>query len=167
MPATTEAVSDYEKERGKPVPSFNHGTIQADLIIALADYRDEFSIVSELSLELPLADAEGNGESLRVTPDICVYPKKEIDWTRDVKRMSEPPLLAVEIISPTQSHQDVVEKIQDMLEAGVQSCWFVVPAIRGVTVFTGGAESRTVTEGMLEDPATGVELDVSALFARD
>ena len=34
MPAATEVLSDYEEERGKPLPSFNHGTIQADLIIA-------------------------------------------------------------------------------------------------------------------------------------
>ena len=166
MPAKTEALSDYEKERGKPSPSFNHGTIQADLIIALAEYRDEFSIVSELSLELPLEGVEANGEALRVTPDICVYSKKEIDWMRDEVRMTEPPLLAVEIISPTQPSQDVVDKIQDMLAAGVASCWFVQPAIRGVSVFTREAEVRTVTEGVLEDPATGIALDVPALFAQ-
>jgi Uma2 family endonuclease len=121
MPATTEALSDYEKERGKPLPSFSHGTIQADLIIALGEHRSEFSIVSELSLELPVeskgGEANGNAGSgdraamvratrrttaLRVTPDISVYRKKEVDWTHDVVRMTEPPLLAVEIVSPTQ-----------------------------------------------------------------
>ncbi|PSR01993.1 MAG: hypothetical protein BRD47_04455, partial [Bacteroidetes bacterium QS_8_68_28] len=70
MPATTEALSDYEKERGKPLPSFNHGTIQALVIGELLKHRDEFSIVSELSLELPRGEAGENGEPLRVTPDI-------------------------------------------------------------------------------------------------
>ena len=65
-----------------------------------------------------------------------------------------------------QPSQEVVETIQDMLEAGVDSCWFVQPAIRGVSVFTREAEVRTVTEGVLEDPATGIALDVPALFAR-
>ena len=82
MPATTEALSDYERERGKPLPSFNHGTIQALVIGELLKHRDEFSIVSELSLELPRGEAGENGEPLRVTPDICVYPKKDVDWKR-------------------------------------------------------------------------------------
>ena len=166
MPATPEALSDYERERGKPLPSFNHGTIQALVIGELLKHRDEFSIVSELSLELPRGEAGENGEPLRVTPDICVYPKKDVDWMRDEVRMTEPPLLAVEIIGPTQPSQDVVDKIQDMLGAGVSSCWFVQPAIRGVSVFTREAEVRTVTEDVLEDPATGIAFDVPVLFAR-
>jgi hypothetical protein len=60
----------------------------------------------------------------------------------------------------------VVSKIQAMLKAGVQSCWFVQPVIRAVTVFAPGEESRTVTDGTLEDPATGITLDVAALFKK-
>jgi hypothetical protein len=32
---TATQVSDYTTERGKPIPSFNHGTIQANLIMLL------------------------------------------------------------------------------------------------------------------------------------
>ncbi|MDW8466359.1 MAG: putative molybdenum carrier protein [Chloroherpetonaceae bacterium] len=34
-PQATESLSDYELERGKPMPNFNHGYIQANLIVAL------------------------------------------------------------------------------------------------------------------------------------
>ena len=42
-PATamqTESLSDYERERGKPMPSKAHGYTQSNLIIALAEFRD-------------------------------------------------------------------------------------------------------------------------------
>ena len=112
---TVEATSDYEKERGKPLPSLNHGTTQAFLIGALLDYRDQYTIASELTLEL-------EGMPGNVTPDLCVYPKLDIDYTYDEIRMTEPPLVAVEIASPTQATQEIVDKIQQMLAAGAQSC---------------------------------------------
>ncbi|MEQ1743781.1 MAG: hypothetical protein ABMA02_00005 [Saprospiraceae bacterium] len=49
--ATTR--SDYEIERGKPMPSFNHGTIQANLLVALINrFRVKFRFTSETSLDL-------------------------------------------------------------------------------------------------------------------
>ena len=40
----------YEEERGKPMPSSNHGAIQANLIVEFARQRD-FRVYSELTLE--------------------------------------------------------------------------------------------------------------------
>jgi|GEM_PF-3389664 len=46
-------LSEYEIERGKPVPSLNHGIIQSNLCFTiLAKYRAEYSVISELSVEL-------------------------------------------------------------------------------------------------------------------
>ncbi|PSQ93130.1 MAG: Uma2 family endonuclease, partial [Bacteroidetes bacterium SW_4_67_19] len=44
-----------------------------------------------------------------------------MDLTRDTLRVEEPPLLAVEITSPSQSTQELVDKIRDLLEAGTGS----------------------------------------------
>jgi hypothetical protein len=56
----------------------------------------------------------------------------------------------------------MVEKIQEMLQAGVKSCWLVQLTIRAVTVFWNDRERKTVTEGTLTDPVTTditVEID--------
>ena len=45
----TEPLSDYERERGKPMPSKAHGYTQSNLIIALAEFRTRYTIFSELT----------------------------------------------------------------------------------------------------------------------
>lgn len=153
LPEQTE--SEYEKERGKPLPSLNHGHIQFLLSGALHAYRDDFTIASELTIEM---------EDLRVTPDLCVYPKLEVNLQEDVVRMEEPPLLAVEIVSPSQSTQEVVNKITDMLDAGVQSCWLVQPAMETITIYTTDEKPHTVSTGTVTDPATDIQVEVSEVF---
>jgi len=148
--------TDYEQERGKPLPSRNHGYLQALITGELLRYRDEFTPFGELTLQLG---------DLRVTPDICLYSKMDVNLQEDVVRMTDPPLLAVEIASPSQSTQDVVDKINDMLNAGVESCWLVQPAMETITVYTADSKPATVSEGTLTDPATDIEVAVGDLFA--
>jgi Uma2 family endonuclease len=155
---TTQDPTTYEKERDKPLPSLNHGQLQFLISGALLPYRDDFTIASELTLEL---------DGLRVTPDLCVYPKLDVDYQRDVVRMTEPPLLAVEILSPTQPQQDVMDRINDMLGAGVESCWLVQPSTESITIFTGNAKPTTVSTGTLHDPATGIEIDLANIFEEE
>lgn len=147
--------TDYEKTRDKPLPSRNHGYVQFLISGALHPYRRQYTIASELTLQLG---------SLQGTPDLCVYPKMEVNFQEDEARMTEPPLLAVEIVSPSQSTQDVVDKITNMLEAGVQSCWLVQPATETVTIFTPGEKPSTVTTGTLTDPATEIEIQIDEIF---
>jgi Uma2 family endonuclease len=155
MPVT-QAASDYEKERGKPMPSWNHGKIQAAVIIALGRYGDHYDVISELSLEL---------EDLRATPDVCLYPKRPMDLTRDTLRVEEPPHLAVEIVSSTQRTQDLVDKIRDLISAGTGSCWLVQPATRSVTVYGADMQPRTFSEGVVRDETIeGVEVSVAEVF---
>jgi len=149
------AESEYEKERGKPLPSLNHGHIQFLLSGALHAYRDDFTIASELTIEM---------ENLRVTPDLCVYPKLEVNLQEDVVRMEDPPLLAVEIVSPSQSTQEVVDKITDMLDAGVRSCWLVQPAMETITIYTEDDKPQTFSTGTVTDPATEIEVNLSEIF---
>lgn len=152
---TTQGPTTYEKERDKPLPSRNHGFIQAIITAELLPYRDEHTSFSELT---PLLG------DLRVTPDLCVYPKMEVNFQEDEVRMTEPPLVAVEILSPTQPQQEVVDRINDVLDAGVESCWLVRPATESIAIFTGNAKPTTVSTGTLHDPATDIEVDLADIF---
>lgn len=147
--------SDYEQERGKPMPSVNHSLTQTALIKALLRYDDNYRIMSELTLEL--------GE-LRITPDICVYPRFEVDFTQDRVRMTEPPLLAVEIESPSQSTQEQVDKARQMINAGTQAVWIVQPSLQTITVLTDTLTPRTFTQGMVKDDVTDIAVDLDAVF---
>jgi hypothetical protein len=57
MEATT-VISQYELERGKPVPRFKHGIVQGNLIVALAAYREKYSIVPEIDIDRTYARAK-------------------------------------------------------------------------------------------------------------
>ena len=62
-----EITSEYEIERGKPLPSFNHGIIQANLGAQFMK-NEGYRVVSELTLELD--------EPPHAVPDLCVYATK-------------------------------------------------------------------------------------------
>ena len=68
-------ISDYELERGKPVPSKNHGIVQANLLMEIGvHYRKSFRLMSEINV----------GISGRVlVPDIDIFPKMAADMAND------------------------------------------------------------------------------------
>ncbi|MCP4656593.1 MAG: hypothetical protein GY856_14365 [bacterium] len=68
-----QEISEYELERGEPLPSKNHGIVQLNVSLAFGRYAKKYSFIPELSLEL-------DGESL--VPDISVFPKLEVDRQR-------------------------------------------------------------------------------------
>ncbi len=50
------------------------------------------------------------------------------------------PVLAVEILSPSDKQEGVLEKVRDYLDAGVPLVWIAEPVFRTITVFQPGAE---------------------------
>ncbi len=149
------ALSEYEIERGKPMPSTNHAVVQVSLIGAFLKQADELSVLSELSLEL---------DGKPFVPDISIYRRLQVDPLRDEVKRTEPPLLAVEILSPTQPLDDLVQKANAYLEAEVSSCWLVQPSLQTITVFLPGQKPRTHTEGEVSDPATGITVQLEEIF---
>ncbi len=148
-------ILNTKKSVASPCQVVNHSRLQIRLSVSLFRYEPEYTVLSELALEL-------NGE--RFTPDLCVYSKLEMNYQEDVIRKTESPLLAVEIVSPSQSMQDVVDKINDMLDAGVQSCWLVQPATETVSIFTSGEKPATVSTGTITDPSTDIEVEIDEIF---
>ncbi len=151
----TALAIEYEEQRGKPMPSKNHGIVQSNLIIALGPFRKEFTIVSELSLEL---------EGRPFVPDISVFPKLPVDWHNDEATLSDPPSLVIEILSPTQAVDDLVKKADVYFAAGVRSCWIVQPSLKMIAALAPDAEPEFHARGTVVDPATGIEVAVEDVF---
>ena len=145
----------YEEERGKPMPSFNHASIQTNLAVEFAQQR-EFRVCSELTLEF---------EGQPYTPDLSVYHREALDLRHDQIRRTDPPLLAVEIFSPRQGYQDVMEKLDIYFRNGVKSCWIVSPPLHTISILRPDGSTDTVNSGLAKDPATGLTADLERVFS--
>jgi Uma2 family endonuclease len=154
---TTETLSPYELERGKPMPSFNHSIVQLNLGALLKNnYGSAFTIASELMIEL-------NGKDY--VPDISVYPKREPNWQKDEVRMLTPPLIAIQIASPSQGLDTFESKLEVYFKAGIKSFWLVQPFTESLTIFLPNQKPKVFTTGDATDETTGITISVSAIFA--
>jgi Uma2 family endonuclease len=151
-----EIVFDYETERNKPMPSLNHGSIQANLIMELATFRNKFRITSELSLDL---------SDWPSVPDIAIYPKIKLDLKKDVIAMVEPPLCIIEIVSPSQSLSELAAKADRYLEYGVKSCWLVIPTFGNIYVYSNSDNYNIfkMNETLVDD-ILGIEFSLKEVF---
>ncbi len=159
-PFDGSTLSEYELERGKPMPSKNHAFIQTRLGFALYEqYRKQFSILSEVSIKLA---------NDKATPDIAIFPLLSFDWKHDEITLTEPPLTTIEILSPTQALSILTDKAEDYFSIGVKSCWIVLPQL--TTILTMQASVRTTTYfqigDTLTDPATGITIDIKSVFGQ-
>jgi Uma2 family endonuclease len=142
----TITLSDYEKERNKPMPSFNHGSVQANLIALLYAFKN-FRVVSELSLDLT---------DWVSVPDLSIYNKRPLDFKNDQIKVKEAPICVIEIISPTQSLNELTEKAEEYFNHGVKSCWLVMLPLTSICVFSSPNEyvfyraNQTLIDDILE-----------------
>ena len=157
MEATVEQLTEYELERGKPMPDTIHGAIQANLNAELSvRYRHQFRFLSELSLA---TFPDGT------TPDITIYPYFPLDYDNREAKRSDAPLTCIEIQSPSQSNEEMIGKQKIYFDFGVQSCWLVVPAMKGIFVYDRpGHYEFFHGNDTLRDAITGIELPLAPIF---
>jgi Uma2 family endonuclease len=150
-------LSSYEIERGKPMPSKLHSITQSNLIFQLQQsYRNRYRFFSELSMEL------GDWESV---PDLAIYPISIVDFSEDIIQVSEVPLGIVEIISPTQSFNELIFKAGKYFDKGVKTCWIVIPVLKSMYVFSGKQDYEFFKfEDTLLDRTLDISLSLKEVF---
>ncbi len=157
VPSAADGVlSDYEIERGKPMPSKNHGIIQTRLGTALSR-SEQYEAASEMTIDI------GTGSPL--TPDLAVILREPMDVWNDEIRSKTPPITTVEIVSFSQSSAEMTKKVRSYLQHGVKSCWLVDPPMQQITIFTADGKKKTYEEGVVTDPVTGLTADLAVVFA--
>lgn len=154
---TTLALSEYEIERGKPMPSKNHAIVQANLLLAIQPkYASRFRVLPEINLDLP--------ERERV-PDLAIYRSVEFTPGADEVRMTEVPLSVIEILSPQQSITDLMVKRSEYFAAGVQSYWLVLPDLLSIYVFYSAEDYDVFAkQEVLHDRKLEIELGLGEVF---
>ena len=158
MEATIGQLSEYERERGKPMPTLIHGAIQFNIGFELKTrYPGLFRIASEVTL-----DTKPDGS----TPDLILYPAGALDYKNDPSRRTDAPLLAIEIQSASQSTKDMVAKLEPYFYFGIQSCWIVVPDLQAVLVYDTPFHYTFFHENdKVKDVVLNIEIGLAEVFA--
>jgi Uma2 family endonuclease len=144
MSELTEIKNNRFDEEEPKVESLNHGLAQGQIIVLLsADKR--FRIIPELSLDTSSIDLTQLGLQAQkeLIPDICVYPHTLRRKKRDVLRMTEMPLLVIEIVSPLQGIAEILAKFDAYFALGIKSCWLVIPSNESITVYSSPENFKT------------------------
>jgi Uma2 family endonuclease len=88
---------------------------------------------------------KGTPESL-VEIDVAVASAEQAAMTGpEEKTFNGPPILAVEVLSPSDTHQDFVDTVTGYLDVGTV-VWIVDPDLRVVTIYQPGCPPRMLTE---------------------
>jgi len=151
MLETTELV---DQEQEKEMPSLNHSYICVQIMRQLL--KDEkIQPLPELTL------AVENG----LTPDISVFPTEQIqpNFFEDVLKVDRLPLLAIEVISSSQSIQSILDKAKLLVKSGVKTVWIIEPYGRSIFVLDLTGQQLFHEEVVTSE---GIQVDFAKVFSR-
>lgn len=94
---------------------------------------------SESHVLLPELDSYVDGTRKRV-PDLTYFTADQMAQMRSGIRVKT--LFAIEILSDSESHEDVLDKIQDYFDGGAQLVWYIAPKRQKIYVYTSPDESK-------------------------
>jgi Uma2 family endonuclease len=102
--------------------------------------------------------------------DIAFISKQRSPGKRRKGFLEVAPELVVEVISPTDTWEDMRSKLKDYFSAGVERVWVIDPENREVLVYRSPKEVETLGEGDTltgEGVLAGFALPVANLFAEE
>ena len=144
--------------------SFQHSYLQARLAKLLDN--EKYMAFVELSFDVSQLDMDLFAIKLReeMKSDVCIYPKRKIDFSTDILRVKEMPQLVVEILSPRQGTFEILEKFKVYFALGIKSCWLVMPVNQSITVYSAIGKFKLFSVGEVIDDTLGVKLAMNKIF---
>jgi Uma2 family endonuclease len=130
----TKPASEYIDGRiyQKPMPQGKHSILQTELSAAI----NQVGKPQKLALALTELRCSFGGRS--IVPDIAVFEWSRIPVDADGEVMNQfkiPPDWIIEILSPDQSPNRVINKIVFCINQGAKLAWFIDPGDKSVMVF--------------------------------
>ncbi len=130
-----------------------HSDLQLQLLKLLGTPESELHVLTNPEIRVQVAATR-----FRV-PDVCVRrataPSERI--------IQHPPLLCIEILSPSDTLSGMRERVRDFLDMGVVEVWVFDTATRSAMIFSGSGMVEQ-SEGELKVPETPVVLSVAEIF---
>ncbi len=141
-----------EQEQEEDMPSLNHSYLCAQIMRQLLE-NEEIQPLPELTLDIEKG----------LTPDISVFPKEQIqpNFFEDVLKVQQMPILAIEVVSSSQSIHTILEKADLLVQAGVKTVWTVEPYGRSVFVISQRGKELYHQELVASE---GIEVDFAKVF---
>jgi Uma2 family endonuclease len=152
-----ETIWEVEEFVTEDIMSLNHSRIINRLCVSLDQYDNEFDTFPELELELSTGKCK---------PDLCIYHNLPVDWYNDTIFFTQPPLIAVEILSPKQALSELTDKaFKQYFPSGVQAVWIIIPSFRTVQIILPNGDLTILSSAdILKDPVTGLEINLKSVF---
>ena len=141
----------FELDQGElivePSPTFRHNRIRDRISRHLGDFVSAHRL-GAVTIE----------NDFRLAPDVVRNPDVAFVATEPLSRMdidSSPiegvPNLAIEVISPSNSAQDMLTKIHQYLDAGCQAVWIFYPKLKAVEIHDAHGVREVSAPASLEE----------------
>ncbi len=131
---------------------FNYEFVRGRIIRKPAMKQEELFIVDFLVRQFVKTAAFGDGDNLltefdsyvdalrKRVPDLAFFSAAQIKATRAGERVM--PVFTIEVLSDSESQNDVIEKVQDYFDAGVQLVWYIIPKQEKIYAYTSPDDIR-------------------------
>lgn len=167
MPQTDARVELVEGEIIKMPPAgHEHGEIAGNIFAAMHAFIRKNKLGKVYAAETGFI-LHRNPDTVRA-PDAAFVTAERAEKTEGKEGFFPgPPDLAVEVISPNDSDEDVEAKVLDYLQAGTRLLWIIRPRTRTITVYRSRQDIRLLTaEDTLDgaDVLPGFSVPVRELF---
>jgi Uma2 family endonuclease len=148
-----------------PPPKGRHGVCCAALVRVVGNHVHDN--------RLGTLTANDTGVILEHSPDTVRGPDIAFWSAERVKEIPDgyfeiPPDLAIEVVSPSDTHTKLQEKVRLYIKNGVRMVWLVDPELRIVTIYRTTGEARTLEENDTlsgDEVLPGFSCQVSAFFS--
>jgi len=133
---------------------FDHSLMQGLIYAVLLEWAGRNDCFA-----LPEQRVQVRQDRFRV-PDFCLILKESREQI-----ITRAPLLCVEILSPEDTHMQLVVRLDDYLAMGVPECWVIDPKLRRGSVYSR-AGLIPARDGKLTLSGASLTVDLAPLFAQ-
>ena len=143
-----EYIDGYLRE--KPVVKFAHGETQGFIFRWFSEHYQEWNIRCAVDTRTRV-----NADHVRL-PDVVVIAAED----RLKGELDRPPIIAIEVLSPTDTYRDLKERAADLEIMGVRNVWLIDEDARTVEVWRNGTWHLAQTD-RIEAVDSPIYLDVA------
>ena len=123
---------DGELKEKSPVVGFAHGRVQILLSAWFWQHEKEWGVCCAVEVRTKVSP-----EHVRLSDFVVV-----VRANREKLALKQPPLVAIEVLSPSDSYKDLKLRAADLESIGVRNIWLIDPEARTLEVWGGGSWYR-------------------------
>jgi Uma2 family endonuclease len=145
----------FELERGEVVemsrPGKRHGLVCGNVARILGNFAAQRRKGYVCSNDTGVV-VERGPDTVR-GPDVLFFEDADQVEQVEEKYGEAPPLLAIEVLSPNDTHRKISDRVREQLRFGTRLVWILDPDARDVMVYRVGKQPSTVEETLLKEDA--------------